>query len=444
MESPQGPRERLIAAGLDLVDDLPLPKVFAGATTAGIARAGGVTTGSFFHHFASHAEFVDALVLSVLPERHDMTEQVDELVDSLSYMDLLEILRSNLRDTWEVQSRDETMQRSLRLQMELWAHHPCELSTPGDGLHTVGDVLRRSYEVRRDQAAAAWQRLLERTDRSFVEPFDTDRMADLLIALFEGLLIRHQIDPGAIDDDLASEVTALLTTALTVPRGSRVRLSDLSSGLEDRAAGSPQARSGARRRRETRRRITEAATGLFEHGWESIAASDVAEAAGVSNQTVLNLFDGVREVAANTFVRHVPTLLALAQSTRDEEPLDSLYQVLDKLAELAAADPEPARALLEERTVANLGGGELIDMDIRLEVPIVQAVLPSVERMDLEGIEPIQVAAMLCSVTLTMALDRIGPPRDVAALVMRMLPASATGVVPWQPRGASDRASRAG
>jgi AcrR family transcriptional regulator len=320
MDSQDGPRQRLISAGLDLVDGLPLPKVFAGATTAGIARAGGVTTGSFFHHFANHAEFVDALALTVLPERHDLTEQVDELVDSLSYMDLLEILRSNLHDTWEVQSRDETMQRSLRLQMELWAHHPCELSTPVDGLHTVADVLRR----------------------------------------------------------------------------------------------------------------------------ESVAASDVAEAAGVSNQTVLNLFDSVREVAANTFVRHVPTLLAVAQSTRHEEPLDSLYQVLDKLAELAAADPEPARALLEERTVANLRGGELLDMDIRLEVPIVQAVLPSVERMDLDGIEPIQVAAMLCSVTLTMTLDRIGPARDVAALVMRMLPTSATGVVPWQPRGASDRTSRAG
>ena len=67
----QDPRARLVQAGLELVDELPLPKVFAGATTAKVAAAAGVTTGSFFHHFASHAEFVDALVASVLPEVDD-------------------------------------------------------------------------------------------------------------------------------------------------------------------------------------------------------------------------------------------------------------------------------------------------------------------------------------------------------------------------------------
>jgi hypothetical protein len=75
---------------------------------------------------------------------------------------------------------------------------------------------------------------------------------------------------------------------------------------------------------------------------------------------------------------------------------------------------------------------------------VAQALLPSVERMDLDGTEPIQVAAMLCSVTLSMALDRVGPPRDVAAMVIRLLPPSATGITPWRPRSASDRSSRAG
>ena len=72
----------------------------------------------------------------------------------------------------------------------------------------------------------------------------------------------------------------------------------------------------------------------------------------------------------------------------------ALHRVLSRLVELAAADPEPARALLDERIAAKLHhGGELAEMDIRLEVPVAQALLPSVERMDLDGAEPIQVVA---------------------------------------------------
>jgi AcrR family transcriptional regulator len=440
-----GPRERLVLAGRQLVDELSLPKLFAGATTAQVARRAGVTTGSFFHHFPNHAAFVDALVTSILPEPEDLRDQVDELVDSLAYMDLLEVLRANLRDTWELNSTHEQMRRDLRLQFLLWSHHDRELSSGTDQAGTVGDVLRHSYRIRRDQAAAGWRRLLTSTGRTFIEPFDPERMADLMVALYEGLLVRHQVDPAAIDDTLFADVAAALATSFTVPLGSRVRMADLidpTSPLRDPGRLSPQARSGARRRRETRHRITEAATGMFDRGWETVSASEIAEAAEVSNQTVLNLFDSVREVAASTFVRHLPQLRQVAQETSGDDPLVAAYLVLSRLAELTVADPEPARALLGERVRAKLQrGGELAEMDIRLEVPIIQAVLPAIERMDLGGAEPIEVAVSLCDTTLSLALDRIGPTRpDIAELVMRLLPAEATGAVHWQPpRTASDR-----
>ena len=72
-------------------------------------------------------------------------------------------------------------------------------------------------------------------------------------------------------------------------------------------------------------------------------------------------------------------------------------------------------------------------MDIRLEVPVVQTLLPAVERMDLDGAEPIQVVAMLCDTMLSLAVDRVGRHGDLAALTMRLLPPSATGVEPWTP-----------
>jgi AcrR family transcriptional regulator len=421
---------------MDLVDELPLPKVFAGVTTAGVARAAGVTTGSFFHHFATHAEYVDAMVLSILPSPEDLVEQVDELVDSLDHIDLLEVLRLNLKDTWEVNVNEDAFRKGLRFQFHLWAHHDQLLSTTHAEATTVRDVLSESYRIRHDQAVEGWKRLLEMTGRTFIEPFDVDRIAIALTAMFEGLLARHQIDPDVVDDGLFADVAATLATALTMPRGSRMRLADLGIPLIEQTWLSPQARSGARRRRETRLRITHAATGLFDGGFESVPASDVAEAAGVSNQTVLNLFNGVREVAASTFVRHLPALQEVVDETADDDPLVALHRVLSRLIELAASDPEPARALLDERAALKLHlGGELADMDIRLEVPLAQVLLPSVERMDLGGAEPIQVVALLCDTALTLAIDRLGHHGDRAAMAMRMLPPSATGIQPWVPPG---------
>ncbi len=435
------PRARLVHAGLELVDQLPLPRVFAGATTAKVAAAAGVTTGSFFHHFASHAEFVDALVASVLPEVDDNDELVDELTESLGQFDLLEVLRLNLKDTWEVYCSEPSFRRGLRFEHQLWAHHEQPLATPHDGLHTVGDVLRETYRIRIEQASKGWDRLLAATGRTYVEPFDSGRIAVALSGLFDGLLVRRQVDPDAVDDEMFSDVAATLATALTVPRGSRVRLADLAEPFIDQSNLSPQARSGARRRRETRGRIIEAATGLFDQGWESVPASDIAEAAGVSNQTVLNAFSGVREIAGCTFVRHLPALRAVAEETAGDEPLQALHRVLSLLIELAAADPEPTRALLDERLAMKLHrGGELTELDIRLEVPVVQTLLPAVERMDLDGAEPIQVVALLCDTALTLAIDRVGRHGDLAALTMRLLPPSASGVQPWTPRRPSDPA----
>lgn len=436
---PDDPRDRLVHAGLDAVDRLPLPKVFAGATTAKVAEAAGVTTGSFFHHFASHAEFVDAMVESLLPVPSSNDEVVDEIAESLGHYDLLEVLRLSLKDTWETYTTHPDFRRGLRFEHQVWSHHEQPLAEPRDDLHTAGDVLRRMYRERVAMAASGWDRLLAATGRTYVEPFDAERIAVALSGLFDGLLVRHQVDPDAVDDEMFSDVAATLATALTVPRGSRVRLADLAEPFVDQSALSPQARSGARRRRETRARIIAAATGLFDDGWETLTASDVAEAAGVSNQTVLNLFTGVREVAGCTFVRHLPALRAVAVEHATEDPLVALYRVLDRLIELASADAEPARALLSERIAVKLHhGGDLRELDIRLEVPVVQAMLPAVERMDLGGAEPIQVVAMLCDTALTLAIDRVGRHGDLAALVMRLLPPSAAGVEPWTPPRASD------
>jgi len=164
---------------------------------------------------------------------------------------------------------------------------------------------------------------------------------------------------------------------------------------------------------------------LFEDGWEDVPVSDVAEAAGVANQTVINLFGGVQGVAAATFSRHTATIRSVAAGTRELAPGPSLELVLTRLAECVRIDPEPARALLAERIATSLHqGGELSDMDIRLEVPLADSVVTALSRMVLEPFEIIDIASMLINFVLVQSLSGSSDEAAIAAMAMRLLPDS--------------------
>lgn len=424
-------RERLIRAGLEVYDDLPLARVFAGTTTARVAEAAGVTTGSFFHHFDDAADFADALALSMLQEPDDLSQIVEDFMSSLEHLDLVEVLRSQFAEDWAL-FRGPDADRQFRLQMAVWAHNPSELSRSVDNFARVGDIMRQHYTVRHRDIVGAWLVLLERTGRTLVEPFTIDRLVSALMGLFEGLLVQAQVDPGFVDDSLYSDAAAALVASLTVPAGTSARLADMGETPSpvrwDQSRMSPQARSGARRRRRTRQRITDAVEGMFSRGWEEVNVTDVAEAAGVANQTVVNLFGSVRGVAASTFWRHVARIeAAAAPEDADEPPGRSMRRVLTRLTEAAEADPEPARALLAERMAAALQHGpDVVDLDIRVEVPIVPWLIVPMARMGIsDTTTQLDLATTLTNFLLTRAVTARGRVAETVEMAMRLLPPGA-------------------
>ena len=424
------PRDRLVrAAFLELVDQ-PLHKALGGITTAQVARRAGVTTGSFFHHFANAAEFADAIALSYAQPPSDVHEGIGEINEVLQDVHLLDIMRTSLTAAWQRFHSDEVLPTSFRVQMQLWAHHDQPLSEPVDGFGTLADILRHDYRLRQDEAVGVWSALLERAGRKILPPFTLDALAVTLTSLFQGLVIRAAVDGESVPDELFAQVATALGAALTVPRGSHIRLADLTRPLRDESRLSPQARSGARRRRETRARITEASSDLFADGWESVSASEVAEAAGVSTQTVFNSFRSVRTVAATIFARNLPEIrrIAIGQdpSTEGMPPVERLEAALRRLSEAVAADPEPARALLGERVEVNLHqGGELTEHDIRLEVPIAEPFLQVIEQLELGGTEPIDVVRTVVDFVLVHSLGRPDRAEETARMAMRLLPDAA-------------------
>jgi AcrR family transcriptional regulator len=199
----------------------------------------------------------------------------------------------------------------------------------------------------------------------------------------------------------------------------------------DEANLSPQARTGARRRRETRRRIIAAATGRFADGWEEVSASEVADWSGVATQTVFNLFGSVRGVAANTFRRHYRAYESAMRSTLDRDPPASLRAALVVLADAAATDPEPARALLTERLAAHSRhGDDLVEGDIRVELPLVIVLAEPLNRLGLPEDRSIDVASTLVNFVLSHAIPRPGRSDETVELALRLAPESA---LRWEP-----------
>ncbi len=169
---------------------------------------------------------------------------------------------------------------------------------------------------------------------------------------------------------------------------------------------------------------------MFGPGWEAVSTSQVAARAGVSNQTIVNLFGSPRGVAAATFGRFVGEIRQAGTEPSDDAgraaaagPLERLARTLERLAVAVDADPEAARALLGERLAIGLRHrAQLIDMDIRLEVPLAESIVTRLVQLDLGGEEPLDVATMLINFVIAQALMRPRRHRETAELAMRLVP----------------------
>ncbi len=425
--APSSTRDDLIRAGLALADALPLEKLYAGVTTAATAERAGVTTGSFFHHFRNATEFADALVRSYIRERPLNDQVVAELLDALDRTDLADAITATLMDTWKLMSTDPDLTADLRGRMHLFAHHGAELALPTEELTTVGDVLRSVLHVQIDGATQGWSQLLEMQDLRVREPFDARRLAIVVHSMMTGMLIAHAIDPTLLDDELFADAAATLAGAVTRTELRPARIV-LAAEFVPETDVSPQARSGARRRQESRQRVVDAATGMFVDGWDSVSATEVAEAAGVSTQTVINLFGNVRKVCASTFGAHLPAIEAAIEGAGDR-PLEALQEGLLALARAAADDPHPARAFLTERLgIRAERDFEIDDDDIRVLVPI--GIRTTFVVADLLGTETTtegtpDLAATLIDFVLAHAIPRPRRAEETVELALRLLPAGA-------------------
>jgi AcrR family transcriptional regulator len=112
----------------------------------------------------------------------------------------------------------------------------------------------------------------------------------------------------------------------------------------------------ARKKRETRQRIADAATGLFvTQGFDSVTVADIAAAANVSRVTVFNYFPRKEDMF---FDRQDETLALFAGAVRERRPGESILAALRRTLLELADRRHPLTGLCDGiepvlRTVAN-------------------------------------------------------------------------------------------
>ncbi len=188
-----GTREKILAAGAEAIS----AKSFNSCGLAEILDRAGVPKGSFYHYFASKEEFGVALIER---EAAEFMEMLRPIVGDRSRPPL-----ERLRAVFEG-ARDECVEHGAERQCMIvkLAMEAAQLSEP------VHAAVKNAY--------AQWSSLLAEVIREAQaagdvgKKQDPEKLANLLVMLWEGATIRMQVDrsPAPVNDFLAFVFDSLL------------------------------------------------------------------------------------------------------------------------------------------------------------------------------------------------------------------------------------------
>lgn len=424
-------KEKLIHSGWELFHGLPLSGVFAGLTAAKVASEAEVTTGSFFHHFPNAAAFADALVLQHADIAVPAPAKREEIaaIGQEWNLDASAVVHYVAGEIWQSHLNGTEYEADMIRVLTLWTHRHAELATPTDRYRTAGDVVLDVIQARERMATDTWRDLLDITHMEFAPGYPVAVAAMVLTALFDGLAIRHAVDPDSVSETIYADIAWIITDAITVPKqvdpfGDSTVIPPGRPGYtgRDTINLSPQAQSGARRRNESKAQVLQHCSDMFGSGWESVTITEIAHQAQVSAQTVINVFGTVRKVAAVSFGQHLGKISLAGSTAALISPEAELLAILESIAESAIRDPGSALALLSERINLNVRPQiPTHGLDVRIEVPLDRLILRPLSDMGLNGQTGPVTADTLINFVLGHAPGRIDAARRTAELAIRLI-----------------------
>lgn len=173
---------------------------------------------------------------------------------------------------------------------------------------------------------------------------------------------------------------------------------------------------------ERRARIVEATCDILrEVGIEDLSMKMVSVRAGVSLQTVYNLFGSKQAILARVFDQDLATFEALVAAAPSANALDRVFDALDIAADLYQADPGFYRATMWRRPA---GTSELA-LEATLREPRIRFWRTMVERAVREGllapeVDAAVIGALLIQITGGVLADWIAGEISIALLRLEM------------------------
>ena len=163
---------------------------------------------------------------------------------------------------------------------------------------------------------------------------------------------------------------------------------------------------------------------LGESVWADVKMADVADAAGVSRQTLYNMFGGRRELAQAYVLREAEGFLAAVEEaigSGGDDPRIALSAALEIF--LSAAETHP----LVRAISTGEGGDELLGLVTARGAPVLGLVGEALAAMlvehwpELSGDEARTISDFLVRLAISHAALPSGTPADTAATVTRIL-----------------------
>lgn len=378
-------RGELVAAGIALLLKRRFQDLMADVETRTIVDEVGVTTGSFFHHFRNRAHFADAVGDAFVAAWERRVEHLRAASTSYVEDGGASGVRPAATDEWKSLEDDDA---AASLQHLLWAVRDQPLSE--DTARTAGDVLRSCYDHLTHRVEEPYREALRMMGREMLPPFTSHDLTVVMTAFEEGLQMRRGVDPDAVRSDLYADAIAAILLGVTRPMVGRSEAAPAPelAGLEARFRVQPHdSHDGPT---EVWRHIADAAAHLFvDRSPHDVRVAEVAAAAGVSPQAVLNQFGTVAAVAAAGWARHMPELEAIASvpQTDDEGPIRRIEQVMLRGVELTRENRGAAEALIAQvihESAPWPGRGER--RSIRDVVPIPGVLVPLIRQLRTDGL----------------------------------------------------------
>lgn len=192
-ETAANTRADLLEAGAELLRDQPVGSILNQVKATEVARRAGRTIGAFYHHWRDQDAYHRDLIEYVLsPERLPSTAAATTsvLADIDDGVLMEELVRRGCRANFEALRSSPF----IPLFHALW-------SKQGTDEH-IREVLRRHYRAITDQLVPVYSAFFASQNIEPRPPFTVETFAVTLIALAEGLTVRHAVDPDAVPLEL--------------------------------------------------------------------------------------------------------------------------------------------------------------------------------------------------------------------------------------------------